>query len=69
MYVLPLARSVCIKNLRSSGVESDVNADEEPERQKVGPDLDPNCLTQLYLKEFFDKVNFEKKGQQTTTQA
>ena len=35
--------------------------------QNVGPDLDPNHLTLIvFLKEFFDKVNFEKKirGQQ-----
>ena len=35
-------------------------------RQKAGPDLDLNCLTLIvFLKEYFDKFNFEK-GQQTT---
>ena len=30
--------------------------------QNVGPDLDPNHLTLIvFLKEFFEKVNFEKK--------
>ena len=29
--------------------------------QDVGPDLDPNCLTMMvFLKEFFEKVAFEK---------
>ena len=31
------------------------------DRQNNGPDLDPNYLTLLvFLKEFFEKVNFEK---------
>ena len=31
-------------------------------RQNVGPDLDPNCFDTLmvFLKEFFEKVDFEK---------
>ena len=34
--------------------------------QHVSPDLDPNCLTlKVFLKEFFEKVEFEK-SQQTT---
>ena len=37
--------------------------------QNAGPDLDPNCLTlMVFLKEFFEKVNFEK-SQQTATKA
>ena len=33
----------------------------------VGLKLDPNCLTlMVLLKEFFEKINFEKKNQQTT---
>ena len=32
-------------------------------RHVVGPDLDPNCMTlMLFLKEFFEKVGFEKKS-------
>ena len=28
--------------------------------QRVGPELDPSCLTQVvFLLEFFEKVNFE----------
>ena len=36
--------------------------DPDQDRQNVGPDLDPNCLALLrvFLKEFFEKVNFEK---------
>ena len=35
--------------------------------QKVGPDLNPDCLTLIvFLKEFFEKVNFEKSWQRTT---
>ena len=33
-------------------------------RQNDGSDLDPNCLTltlKVFMKEFFDKNNFEKK--------
>ena len=34
--------------------------------QNIGPDLDPNCLTlMLFMKEFFEKVNFEQ-NQETT---
>ena len=33
--------------------------------QNVGPDLDPSCLTLVYLKEIFENVGFEK-NQQTT---
>ena len=34
----------------------------DQDRQNVGHDLDPNCLTLLilFLKDFFEKVNFEK---------
>ena len=37
--------------------------------QNAGPDMDPNCLKLIvFLKESFEKVNFEKKrSQQTTT--
>ena len=37
------------------------------DRQNVGPDLDPNCLTLIvFLKEFFfDKVNFEESRKTT----
>ena len=36
---------------------------EDPDlnRQKVGPDLDTNCVTLIvFLKDFFEKVDFEK---------
>ena len=36
--------------------------DPDQDRQNVGPDLDPKCLTILFLK----KVNFEKSQQMTT---
>ena len=37
--------------------------DPDQDRQNVGPDLDPNCLTLIaFLKEFFEKVRFEKKS-------
>ena len=32
-------------------------------QQNVGPDLDPNCI--LFLKEFFEKVDFENNHQTT----
>ena len=33
-------------------------------RHFVGPDLDPNCMAlMLFLKEFFEKVGFEKNQQ------
>ena len=33
---------------------------------KFWPDLDPNCLTlMVFLKEFFEKVDFEKNQQAT----
>ena len=34
----------------------------------LDPDLDPKCFDTLvlFLKEFFEKVDFEKKNQQTT---
>ena len=43
----------------------------DQDRQNVGPDLDPNCLCQngsklcviVFLKEFFEKVNFEQSRQ------
>ena len=39
--------------------------DPDQARQNVGPDLDPNCLTlMVFLKEFFEKDDFEKKYQQ-----
>ena len=35
--------------------------DPDQARQKVGPELDPSCLTTiLFLKEFFKEVDFEK---------
>ena len=36
--------------------------DPDQDRQKLGPDLDPNCLNSLLelLKYFFEKVNSEK---------
>ena len=34
-------------------------------RQNVGPDLHPICLT-LFLKYFFEKVDFQKKKKQNT---
>ena len=39
-------------------------------RQNLGPDLDPNCLTPIkaFLKEIFEKVDFEKKQQVTKKQ-
>ena len=37
--------------------------DPDQARQKVGPDLDPNCLTLIiFLKEFFEKVDLKKKS-------
>ena len=37
--------------------------DPDQDRQNVGPDLDPNCLTLMeFPKEFFEKVDFEKIG-------
>ena len=40
--------------------------DPDQVRQNVGPDLDPNCLTlMVFLKEFFEKINFEKNRQTT----
>ena len=40
--------------------------DPDQDRQNVGPDLDPNCLTlrlMVFMKEFFcEKVSFEKKS-------
>ena len=37
--------------------------DPDQDRQDVGPDLDPNCLTlTVFLKDFFFKDNFEKKS-------
>ena len=40
--------------------------DPDQERQYVGPDLDPSCLTLiLFLKEFFEHVSFEKNLQTT----
>ena len=36
--------------------------------QNIGPDLDPNCLTlMVFLKEFFEKVDF--KGNHQTTKS
>ena len=35
--------------------------------EKVGPDMDPNCLPLcVVLKEFFEKVGFRKSQQMTT---
>ena len=34
--------------------------------QNVSPDLVPNCTLIVFLKDFYEKVNFEK-SQQTTT--
>ena len=40
------------------------SSDPDQARQNVGPDLDPNCLTlMVFLKEFFEKVDFEKYQQ------
>ena len=36
--------------------------DPDEARQNAGPDLDPNCLTlMVFLKYFFEKVDFAKK--------
>ena len=41
-------------------LSNSLNSDQE----KGGPDLDPNCLTlMVFLKEFYEKVNFEKSQQ------
>ena len=42
--------------------------DPDQARQHVGPNLDPIFLDiqMVFLKEFFEKVNFEKKNEQTT---
>ena len=39
----------------------------DQDRQNVGPNLDSNCLNSLmvFLKDFFEKVDFEKKKQTT----
>ena len=43
--------------------------DPDQGRQIVGPDLDQNCLTlMVFLKESFEKVNFEKYQQTMTKQ-
>ena len=40
--------------------------DPDQARQNVGPDLDPICVTQImqmvFLREFFEKVDFEEKS-------
>ena len=36
--------------------------DPDQDQQNVGPDRGPNSLTLLFLKEFFEKVNFEKNS-------
>ena len=42
--------------------------DPDQARQNVGPDLDANCLTlMVFLKDFFENVNFEEKENQQTT--
>ena len=39
----------------------------DQDRQNVGLDLDPSCLTlRVFLKEFFEKIIFEKSQQMTT---
>ena len=43
--------------------------DPDQDRQNVGLDLDPNRLTLIvFLKEFHQKVNFEKSQQMTTNE-
>ena len=45
--------------------------DPNQDRQDVCPDVDPICLfdtLKVFLKEFYEKVNFEN-NQQTTTKA
>ena len=40
--------------------------DPDQARQNVRPDLSPNCLTlMVFLKEYFEKVDFEKNQQKT----
>ena len=40
------------------------NLDPVQARQNVGPNLGPNCLTlMVFLKEFFERVDFEKNLQ------
>ena len=39
------------------------SSDPDQAQQNVGPDLDPKCLTLMVsLKEFFEKVDFDKKS-------
>ena len=41
--------------------------DPDQARQKVSPDLDLNCFTLImFLKELFEKLNFENSQQMTT---
>ena len=55
-----------LRLLVSSAVTTFANSlDPDQVRQYVGPDLDPNCLTHIFLKYFFEKFSFEK-NQQTT---
>ena len=45
------------------------SSDPDQARQNVRPDLDLNCTTlMVFLKEFFEKVDFEK-NEQTTKKA
>ena len=47
-------------------MKNDKSLDPDQARQYVGPDLDPSCLTlMVFLKEFFEKVDFEKYLQTT----
>ena len=42
--------------------------DIDQDQQNVGPDLDPNCLTLIaFLKDFFEKVHFEKSANDKKT--
>ena len=52
------------------GVEGKCRSSMIDKRQNVWPDLGPNCFATLiaFLKEFFKKVEFEKKQQTTKSE-
>ena len=60
----PLSLSIC-PLLKTFAVWTQIKTDRNS--QKVCPDPDPNCLTlMVFLKEFFENVNFENKSVQMT---
>ena len=52
-----LAMACCLLIMLANSLDTD------QDRQKIGPYLDPNCLTLIvFLKEFFEKSRFCKKS-------